>query len=112
MPPDFAGVFVRFFQGQVTQIPDEIPEGSLEGWGDGGWRHREFLQVFRLKMDLESDVGVEPKIVVFYPQKPKMEGENKGKAYEQMDDLGGFPIFLETPMSCLQDWGEQESNCF
>ena len=26
-----------------------------------------------------------------------MDGENKGKPYEQMDDLGGFPIFLETP---------------
>ncbi len=23
-----------------------------------------------------------------------MDGENNGKAYEQMDDLGGFPIFL------------------
>ena len=28
---------------------------------------------------------------------PKMDGENNGKPYEQMDDLGGFPIFLETP---------------
>ena len=27
-----------------------------------------------------------------------MDGENKGKPYEQMDDLGGFPIFLETPL--------------
>ena len=26
---------------------------------------------------------------------PKMDGENNGKPYEQMDDLGGFPIFLE-----------------
>ena len=26
-----------------------------------------------------------------------MDGENKGTPYEQMDDLGGFPIFLETP---------------
>ena len=23
-----------------------------------------------------------------------MDGENNGKPYEQMDDLGGFPIFL------------------
>ena len=30
---------------------------------------------------------------------PKMDGENNGKPYEQMDDLGGFPIFLETPIS-------------
>ena len=27
---------------------------------------------------------------------PKMDGENKGKPYEQMDDLGCFPLFLET----------------
>ena len=26
-----------------------------------------------------------------------MDGENNGKPYEQMDDLGGFPIFLVTP---------------
>ena len=25
---------------------------------------------------------------------PKMDGENNGKPYEQMDDLGVFPIFL------------------
>ncbi len=25
---------------------------------------------------------------------PKMDGENNRKPYEQMDDLGGFPIFL------------------
>ena len=28
---------------------------------------------------------------------PKMDGENNGKPYEQMDDLG-VPIFLETPI--------------
>ncbi len=27
---------------------------------------------------------------------PKMDGENNGKPHEQMDDLGGFPLFLET----------------
>ena len=27
---------------------------------------------------------------------PKMDGENKGKPYEQMDDLGGTPIFGHT----------------
>ena len=28
-----------------------------------------------------------------------MDGENNGKPYEQMDDLGGFPIiFASTPM--------------
>ncbi len=27
-----------------------------------------------------------------------MDGENNEKPYEQMDDLGGFPIFLETPI--------------
>ncbi len=25
---------------------------------------------------------------------PKMDGENKGKPYEQMDDLGGKPIIF------------------
>ena len=34
-------------------------------------------------------MGVEPKIGV-----PPKDGENSGKPYEQMDDLGGFPIFL------------------
>ena len=29
---------------------------------------------------------------------PKMDGENNGKPYEQMDDLGGTPLFLETPI--------------
>ena len=29
---------------------------------------------------------------------PKMDGENNGKPYEQMDDLG-VPLFLETPIS-------------
>ena len=29
---------------------------------------------------------------------PKMDGENHGKPYEQMDDLGGFPLFSETPI--------------
>ena len=28
---------------------------------------------------------------------PKMDGENNGKPYEQMDDLG-VPLFLEIPM--------------
>ena len=28
---------------------------------------------------------------------PKMDGENNGKPYEQMDDLG-VPLFLETPL--------------
>ncbi len=36
-----------------------------------------------------------------------MDGENNGKPYEQMDDLGGFPIiFGSTPIS------DQESECF
>ena len=26
-----------------------------------------------------------------------MDGENNGKPYEQMDDLGGKLLFLETP---------------
>ena len=27
----------------------------------------------------------------------KMDGENNGTPYKQMDDLGGPPLFLETP---------------
>ena len=27
-----------------------------------------------------------------------MDGENNGKPYEQMDDLGGPPLFVETPI--------------
>ena len=41
-------------------------------------------------------MGVEPKIGV-YINPPKMDGENNGNPYVQMDDLGGvFPLFLET----------------
>ncbi len=43
-------------------------------------------------------IGVEPKIgvVSFYP--PNMEGENYGKTTQKIDDLGFFPLFLETPI--------------
>ncbi len=34
---------------------------------------------------------------------PKMDGENNGKPYEQMDDLGGKPLFLETPIFRVED---------
>ena len=27
-----------------------------------------------------------------------MDGENNGKPYVEMDDLGGPPLFLETPI--------------
>ena len=30
-----------------------------------------------------------------------MDGENNGKPYEQMDDLGENPLFSETSMSIL-----------
>ncbi len=39
-------------------------------------------------------MDVEPKIGVVNP--PKMDGENGGKPYEQMDDLGGTTIFGNT----------------
>ena len=39
------------------------------------------------------DMSVEPKIGDF---SPKMDGENKGKPYFLMDDLGENPLFLET----------------
>ncbi len=35
-----------------------------------------------------------------------MDGENNGKPYEQMDDLGDFPIFLvQHPVG---DWFKQQ----
>ena len=37
---------------------------------------------------------------------PKMDGENNGKPYEQMDDLGGKPLFLETSKS-TKNWSHQ-----
>ena len=37
---------------------------------------------------------------------PKMDGENNGKPYEQMDDLVGQPLFLETPISHLGKLGK------
>ena len=42
-----------------------------------------------------------------------MDGENNGKPYEQMDDLGGFyPLFSETSMYVIShlDGGEVWSN--
>ena len=36
-------------------------------------------------MDVSKNRGGKP---------PKMDGENNGNPYEQMGDLGGFPIFL------------------
>ena len=49
---------------------------------------------------LRRQMGVNPKIGVVFT--PKMDGENNGKPYEQMDDLGGLkpPIFGSTPKSC------------
>ncbi len=41
-------------------------------------------------MDVSKNRGILP---------PKMDGENNGKPYEQMDDFGGFPpIFGNTPI--------------
>ena len=40
-------------------------------------------------MDVSKNRGILP---------PKMDGLFHGKPYEQVDDLGGFPIFLETPI--------------
>ena len=35
---------------------------------------------------------------------PKMDGENNGNPYEQMDDLGGFTIFLGWHPMCTYTW--------
>ena len=38
-----------------------------------------------------------------------MDGENKGKPYEQMDDLG-VALFLETPTCMLDILSEKKQN--
>ena len=48
-----------------------------------------------MKSHSDTPIWMFPKIG---GKKPKMDGENNGKPYVQMDDLGGFPIFLETPI--------------
>ena len=41
---------------------------------------------------------------------PKMDGENNGKPYEQMDDLGGnTPIFGSTPISSQVDRSKKQN---
>ena len=47
-------------------------------------------------LGLQQDMGVEPKVGGC--KTPKMDVENKGKPYFQMDDLG-VPLFLQTPIS-------------
>ena len=49
-------------------------------------------RVFKYRSSTNSSqMGVEPKIGDFTPQ---MDGENNGKPYEQMDDLGvSHPYF-------------------
>ena len=61
------------------------------------------LKIFRIFfVDFEDVfVGVEPKIGGFYH--PKMDGENNGTPYFLMDDLGGPPLYLETPI-CRWYW--------
>ena len=63
---------------------------------DSGLRKASFSGALAVSFrECTQDVGVEPRIGGGYP---KMDGENKGKPYEQMDDLGGPPLFLETAM--------------
>ena len=58
---------------------------------------KEILKLHRMSCGIfqRKDLGVEPKIGGW--KTPKMDGENKGKAYFLMDDLG-VPVFLETPI--------------
>ena len=58
------------------------PEGIL------GWFHVAFQVVFRVFLENREILP------------PKMDGENKGKPYEQMDDFGGtmgYPYFWKHP---------------
>ena len=50
---------------------------------------------------LVGDVGVNPKIG---GKTPKMDGENHGRPYEQMDDLGGkiHPYFWRATHVCFE----------
>jgi len=52
-------------------------------------------------------MGVEPRI----GKHPKMDGENNGKPYEQMDDLGGKPtIYGNTHMMDLRHNNKERNN--
>ena len=48
----------------------------------------------------QTNMGMLNQIEVVKTENPlKRDGENNGsKPYEQMDDLGGPPLFLETPI--------------
>ena len=49
----------------------------------------------RIEMGINKTIWVFPKIGV---KPPKMDGENNGKPYEEMDDLGGKnPYFWKHP---------------
>ena len=54
--------------------------------------------ILRPKNEMKRYLSVEPKIGGCFT--PKMDGENNGKPYFLMDDLGGFPtpIFGSTPI--------------
>ena len=57
-------------------------------------QHQFSLEVIWIDSGAWNYLGVEPKN---RSVSPKMDGENHGKPYESMDDLGGKPLFLETP---------------
>ena len=70
-----------------------VPESS--GEQNQIWLGFCVSQVEERRCMLSKHVNMFPKI----GGKPrKMDGENKGKPYFLMDDLGGFPIFSETPI--------------
>ena len=83
-------------------INELIQHASNEAWGPGGMKRSIILRHFYLLAALRKDIsrkkwqpnvdmGGTPKIGDF---SPKMDDENNGKPYEQMDDLEENPLFL------------------
>ena len=73
-----------------------FPDSYTSDWTCPQWEIRFSSQVAtwdtKLSILLVIQMGVSKNM--FFP--PKMDGENNGKPYEQMDDLR-VPLFLETP---------------
>ncbi len=74
---------------EIQTCPRRMIHLRAKFWGDAYWGSVTVGSLFIMNM------AVGPKIGVLCP---KMDGENNGKPYEQMDDLGGPPLFLETPV--------------
>ena len=61
----------------------------------------ELVQLWRINMGVSKNRGVSP----------KMDGENNGKPYFQMDDLGGKPPIFGNTHICDRHWGRKAPFC-